>query len=303
MIPNNDHIIKLSFSLWLDHYLLKYGQAFTTGKYKLYQTEDDRLPDGYLSYSSPFKQWVWDSSISGALITNYIYSGNEKIYSDDDNLIIDYDNGRAIVKTYDKNLDLSAEFSYKDFNIYPTNQTEEDLIIENKFQENSRYYIQESGIIPYDCVTPAIFINFEERSAQPFALGGMDDVQYNVKAIVVVENDYQLDGINGLLGNCAKRVFPLITGINREDNWDDLNQCYSGASYPFGANWNIVSGGYNYDTRVLRELANKKLKYCFVNSSNTSKISTKIRENLNLSAYIGFVDFELSNIYFPRVQT
>jgi hypothetical protein len=133
MIPNTDHFIKSSFSIWLDHYILKCGKAFTTGKYKLYYTQDNSLPDGYSSYSSPFKQWVWDSSISGALINNYIYSGEEKIYSDDNNIIIDYDNGRAIIKTNNTSLDLSAEFSYKDFNIYPTNQSEEDLIIENKF--------------------------------------------------------------------------------------------------------------------------------------------------------------------------
>ena len=303
MIPNIDHFIKLSFQLWLDHYILKYGQAYTTGNYKLYCTEDERLPAGYLSYSSPFKQWVWDSSISGAVVNSYIYSGSEKIYSDDDNVILDYDNGRAIIKTDNQNLDLTADFSYKDFNIYPTNQTEEDLVVQNKFQENSRYYIQESGIKPYDCVTPAIFINFEEREGVPFALGGMDDVKYYIKAIIVAENDYQLDGINGLLGNCAQRIFPLITGINREDIWNDSINSYSGASYPFGSNWNIVSGGYNYNFRVLKELNDRKLDYCLINKSKCSKVSAKLRENLDLSTYVGFVDFEISNIYFPRIYS
>ena len=56
------HEVTTSFVLWFDNYLLSKGEAYSniTGKY--YYTADDRLMDA-APYSSPYKQWVTDSSI------------------------------------------------------------------------------------------------------------------------------------------------------------------------------------------------------------------------------------------------
>ena len=55
----------------------------------------------------------------------------------------------------------SGEFAVKDFSIYNTNQSEENLVVENQYDNNSRFTVIKSGIAPYDFVTPAVFVNNE----------------------------------------------------------------------------------------------------------------------------------------------
>ena len=86
------------------------------------------------------------------------------------------------------NLNLSGSYAVKDFNIYNTNETEESLVIENKFQNNTRFAFPESGIAPYDFVTPAVFINNEYMENQPFAFGGEDKTIVSFKTVVFAEN-------------------------------------------------------------------------------------------------------------------
>ena len=70
-----------------------------------------------------------------------------------------------------------------------TNQTEEDLVIENKFKTNDRFgNLETSGVAPYDQVLPAVFITSESIYNEPFAFGGLDVTKTNVKAVVMTSD-------------------------------------------------------------------------------------------------------------------
>ena len=70
-------------------------------------------------------------------------------------------------------MSVTGEFAVKDFNVYLTNDTEDDLITENKYVVNSRI---PSGpwnyIEPYDDVVPAAFLSVAQTENTPFAFGG-----------------------------------------------------------------------------------------------------------------------------------
>ena len=51
--------------LWFDNFLLQKGQAYSNKTGTLFYQEDTRLPGGFQRYSSPYKQWVNDSSVTG----------------------------------------------------------------------------------------------------------------------------------------------------------------------------------------------------------------------------------------------
>ena len=90
-------------------------------------------------------------------------------------------------------LSLSGQFAVKDFNLYMTNQTEEDLVIE-KFKTNDRFgSINTTGVEPYDQVLPAVFVTSESVQNEPFAFGGLDITKTNVKAVVMTSDLYCLD--------------------------------------------------------------------------------------------------------------
>ena len=60
------HTLTNSFMLWFDNFLLKKGEAFSNQTGTFYHTPDDFLDDSYVPFSSPYKQFVTDSSIAGA---------------------------------------------------------------------------------------------------------------------------------------------------------------------------------------------------------------------------------------------
>ena len=175
MKPQFQHQITTSFALWFDNYLLKKGEAFKNYTTNLTYLEDARLMNDFVGFSSPYKQWVYDESITGATIpNNIILDGTERLRKPPDPqypFFFDWQNGRVLLPDHNQASTVSATYAVKDFNTYITNETEENLIIESKFEVNSRFKAEEIPIPPYAHVTPAIFINNARNFNDPFSFG------------------------------------------------------------------------------------------------------------------------------------
>ena len=285
MKPNFGHNATTSFSLWFEHHLIGHAEAFENKTGMLYYVEDERLPDSFFRYSSAYKQWVTESGAGGAFVPTNISGAGVELNknSPTDGYFFDFTNGGIVVtgSNASENLNLSGQFAVKEFNIYNTNETEESLVIENKFNNNSRYAIPESGIMPYDMVTPAVFINNEYIENTPYAFGGEDKTTLNFKSVVLAENLYQLDGILSLFSDTRNSAFPSL-------NFND---------HPINEYGDLKTGKYSYE-----DLAKKKGSDLFnIERVVTSKISENVRTKISPSLYVGFIDFEISKPRFPRI--
>jgi|TARA_B100000035_G_scaffold174668_1_gene149045 hypothetical protein len=281
MKPQFQHEVTTSFMLWADNFLLRKGEAYTNYTSTLYaNTSDDRLSTGLVSYSSPHKQWVFDSSIEGANIPSGINDNGTFIGRGSNGLKLDFDNGRAILDSSfgsDKN-GLEATYAVKDFNFYITNQTEEQLIIDSKFDTNDRFKQDLAGIAPYKQVIPAIFVNSETSENEPYAFGGEDKTSTNIRCVVFAENTYQLDGALSIFNDSKNEVY---TKLSFED-------------YPMNEFGDVT--GFNY-----KELSsNAKQQYFHIEDARVSKLSDRINKNIDPTLFVGFIDFEVTNLRFPR---
>jgi hypothetical protein len=281
MKPQFKHELMTSFMLWFDHELLQKGEAYSNQTGFLYYDDDSRLPSPYKAYASPYKQWVNDSSISGD--TNPVIPTSFNGYDRTDNIIFDFENGRIIETggAFGTDEVLSGTFAVKDFNIYLTNETEEDLILENKFEVNSRYLMNPSAVKPYDQMVPAIFLNCEFMRNEGFAFGGEDRTTNIIKAVVLAENSYQLDGALSIFADSARKVISKIPF----------------SKHPSTEYNDIKNGSYNYIT-----LANTYLNSnpYYIEDVTVSKISQKAQSKIPSDLQIGFVDFEISTNRYPR---
>jgi len=281
MKPQYQHELMTSFFLWFDHELLQKGEAYSNKTGTLYAQSDSRLPNSYISLQSNYKQWVNDSSITGAINpiipTDFEGSGRAN------DIVFDFENGRlietgSVVSAGDT---LTGTFAVKDFNVYLTNETEEDLIIENKFKLNSRYGTPTmSGIEPYDQVTPAIFLNVEFSRNEGFALGGMDQTKSTIKAVVLADSDYQLDGALSIFTDSARKIVPKIP--------------FSG--HPSTEYGDIKGGSYNYSGLT----ASYTDGSFFIDDVTVSKFSQRAQTSIPGDIKVGFIDFEISTERFPR---
>jgi hypothetical protein len=204
------HEVTTSFVLWFDNFLLSKGEAFKNLTSSFYYQNDSRFPDNKI-YASPHKQWVTDSSIPGANIANGIYNDGVFIPRGSNGLKLDFENGRAILNSgFSSSANITGSFALKDFNIYVTDQNEEDLIIESNLKINSRFFRENAGIPPYDHVVPAIFISNEGSKNDPFAFGGEDKTTTYFKAAVIAENLYMLDGVLSIFNDSSRTIFSKI---------------------------------------------------------------------------------------------
>tara|TARA_Y100000361_G_scaffold154344_1_gene179793 strand:+ start:4100 stop:5005 length:906 start_codon:yes stop_codon:yes gene_type:complete len=300
MKPQFQHEATTSFALWLDHHLCKNAEAFENKAGNLYYQEDDRIPRypedpyGFISYASEYKQWVYDSDVEGAEIPDGVYIDSGDGYSfcprGESGLMIDFDNGRAILsgKYFEDNysaLNIKANFAVKDINIYLSDDTEENLVLENKYNVNSRtvpHLGKGEGVNPYEHMAPAAFISMERTVNTPFALGGEDLTHLYYRAVFFTENLYQLDGS---LSVCADTVNLGLANIGYDD-------------YPLNEYGDLKSGSFSYCETASN--CRKVPGLMFIDNVYSSKISDRLSKTTNPNLFLGFVDFEVCQPRFPR---
>jgi hypothetical protein len=283
MIEQFQHKLTTSFFLWFDNFLLTKGEAYSNKTGQLYYYEDPRLDSRYLAYGSPYKQWVTDSSIAGATIPTGVSVVGAGTSGRDDGVVFDFNNGRALFSGENTSMTVTGEFAVKDFSVYLTNDTEDDLIIENKYVVNSRLpsgpltYIQ-----PYDDVVPAIFLSVSQAENEPFALGGMQKTKTKAKAVILAEDTYQLDGVISIFMDSVDEVIAAIPM----------------SGYPIDELGDLKDDGFNYTNTA--NSYNGETKFC-VEKVRTSKLSDRTRNVLANELYVGFIDFDIDQ-YRYRFQ-
>lgn len=270
------HKTSLGFILWVDNLICNNGQAFVTTTQKLFYQPDDRLPPGWVSYASPFKSWVCDSSIAGTTVPTSISGSLGIINNSQSGMMIDYDNGRVIFtgSAFPIDADLTGTFSFKEFNIYPTNDGIEKLIAENKSYINSRFGRLITGIAPYSDALPAVFINTSSMNNDAFSFGGLQESRPKITALVIAETSWQLDGVLNILTDSSTKYFPIWT-----------------ANDPLGVYGQLISGNFNYTNIIANSPINN---YVYVEDVKSSKISDQATNNPEL--YYGVAIFQLSNV-------
>jgi hypothetical protein len=302
MKPQFHHEANTSFALWLDNYLTCGAEAFSNREGQLYYKPDDRMPqypedqNGFISYNSEYKQWVYNSDAQGAIIPSGVFidtgDGNYNFCErGQSGLSFDFENGRILLsgayfqENFDK-LNIKCDFSVKDINIYLADDTEENLVIQNKYNVNSRTtpeYGKGEGLAPYQQVAPAAFISMESSYNTPYAFGGEDLTHLNYRVIFFAEDLYQLDGAISTTADSFNR------GV--------CNLGYE--SYPFNEYGDLKTGHYSYSESVKN--FKKPGPIMYIEDVRASKISDRLTKTINPDLYLGFVDFELTQARFPRL--
>jgi hypothetical protein len=281
MINQYLNVVNSSFFFWAQNALLNEGQAYINYTSKLHYQPDPRLGSNYVTYSAPFKQWIYDRGVQGATICSGI-SGAISLNSNQSGLKIDYDNGRVILpSSFGTGLNISGSYSFKEFNFYLPNETEEDLLTTSKFYLNSRYNQNPTGKLPpYSMVTPAIFINSLANSNKGFALGGEKQTNTSLSMVVMAETVAQLNGAISFFTDKCHKVFPY----HDFDPIGPFGDVKTG-QFPSGFNYNSIVNQYGVPGNLL-----------YIESVRGSKLSDSFKGNDR--NFVGLIDFEISKERF-----
>lgn len=270
-----------SFYLWLDHEILYKGEAFTNHNGKLYATQDPNFPTSKI-YGSAFRQWVYDSSITGANIPSGVFINNTFVNKNVSGLAIDYNKGRVIFNNNQVNTqNITTNYSLKEYNIYYTDEREEKLLFEKAYQITPKI-TQVTGALNYlDIPYPCIFIKHRNSENIPFAFGGQDTTSSMLRCIIMASNSFSLDGVISILNDSARKVFPLL----------------SPSDFPFNYLGDFKFNNFNYI-----ELCNNQppYNYVYIDKVTVSKLDEIDNAKINKKCVAALVDFEVSDVRTPR---
>jgi hypothetical protein len=269
-----------SFYLWLDHEILYKGEAFLNYSGKLYSAPDPNFPSTSI-YSSPFRQWVYDSSIPNANIPSGVYVNNTYIPRGVSGLNLDFNKGRVIFNS-NVNNNITASLSFKEYNIYYTDEREEKLLFEKAYNITPKVTQITGGLQYLDAPYPCIFIKHRLGENTPFAFGGQDSTESMLRCIVLASNSFSLDGLISILNDSARKVFPLL-------NPQDFPFNYFG-DFKSGNNFNYINLCQNQPQSSL----------VFINKVTVSKLDEIDNAKINKKCVAALIDFEVSNIRNPR---
>tara|TARA_R110000824_G_scaffold149738_1_gene320053 strand:+ start:12404 stop:14023 length:1620 start_codon:yes stop_codon:yes gene_type:complete len=300
MKPQFDHKVLSSFYLWFDDRLTRYGEAVQTGinQQFYYSNLNVDIPSNQVAYYSPDRQLVanGENVPSGVYISGgsfgSSYSFVDQNGNDPTGLLIDFEKGRVVMKEgVGSSLAISGNFDRKTINSYITNETEEELLFNTDFLladgDDETFLQSVTGLGAPNYTVPAAFLSYNSSINKPFAFGGMQDTKTNIRALIIVNDNFSLDGAMSLFRDSTETCVPLI----------DFGD------FPFGEYFHIKSPPYTY-SGLYQTKMDAGAPYAFIEKVGSSKMydtagaATTIPQNMR----IGFIDFTLSTPRLPKQE-
>lgn len=270
-----------SLLLYLDNKVLTKGEAYTNvSGTTLYPVANNY--NTIHTYAAPYKQLVSDTSIAGATVASGVYQDGlfyETGAAADLHSINHYDGQWYFTGDKAGNA-LTANYAIKDFNVYLSNKSEEELLFETKFFIRPKTTQILTGLQPEEQTYPAIFVKNDGGKNDPAAFGGMDSTIINVRAVVLSDSAFSLDAVCSILKDSVRTDVPII----EQDN------------LPFNSIGGSTSG-YNYTA-----LSNGSADSLFIKDVFISKDPARgYHKTVNPGLFPAFIDFTLENFRYPRI--
>lgn len=261
-----------SFVLWADHILCEKGRAFTNWSGYFYNGRNSKMPSVLSTYNAPFREFVYDQSVSGAVIPSGVYVNNVFIARGTSGVKIDYVNGRVWFSgAANTNLsNVSGNYAVKEYNVYLTSKSEEQLIYETAYAFKPPYLQQSTGLSINQLVAPCIFVINPDSQNKAENLGGETYQKcINMRAVVLAASDEDLYNVGGFFEDRAFSNYAILD------------------STPLDYYGDFKTGGYSYTTQV----AGRPLAY--IQNVYFTKFDPDAENSLSNQLKVGFLEFEI----------
>lgn len=210
----NQNKINSSMFLWLNNLICQRGSGFNNAGSNFYQMPS--MYNGLYTYGSPFSQFISDSSVSGAIVPTGIYLNNTFVGTGQSGFFgFNYERGIAyFTSPVSSNVNISGAFSVKDFNVRLTDETEINLLFENRLSLRPKSFSNFTGQNPVELSYPIVFIRNSDIKNEPFSFGGTELTKMGYTFYIFADSKYQLDAMEGLLIDSVRDYIPLIDNTN-----------------------------------------------------------------------------------------
>ncbi len=285
MKPQFSNFLYSSSLLWLDHTILKYGEAFSNVGSKFYPT--NQYYNGCYNYAAPFKQFVYDCSISGANVITGVYIDNNFVGTGVSGFIgINYQEGLAIFSApLPPTAVVSGNYSTKELNTSSISEQDEYVLLEGKFF-NKNVITRNTGNYTNQIPYPVIYARNEAGNNKAFSFGGEYCDKNTLNLTVIADSQYQLDAVVSILKDRKDTYFPIFTA----------------SEFPFNQLNSLRTGCFDYNSYFCSKIADGNSAY--ITEVGVSQIRSSFLtdlKGLNTSIYVAIIEIELEFLRYPRL--
>lgn len=276
MIPQYSHSLLTSFMLWIDFKITNDQSGFTNYSTPLYYQKDPSVPSQYTTiYASPYKSWVYDSCVTGAIVPSGVWTSSGNFLTRASGISIDYPGGR-VLSLYDRG-PVSGAYSVKDFTYILSNESETNFFLEKVFNEDKNLTYTITGNQPGVWYAPCIIFTAAQSENKPFIFGGIDESYWSIRGYILSNSNYLQEAINSYANDLARRYIPVANyGDSPLNSLGDLKSVYTGSL-----------SGYCYNNNILAKYGFSGGLY--INEVASYKMSE--RSNKNMPYTVSIVDF------------
>ena len=286
MLSQIDNKLVSSFQLYLDHLILNKGQSYFNYSGTFYPINSPY--NGYYTYGGEFAGTVYDNSVSGANVTNQVYINNVLVGTGTSGFMgYNYEKNWAIFNTNVSNYTISGYYSVKENNIRLTNDSEETILFKTKYTKNLSYPMLKTGISEGTVTYPCVWLREDFSDSQGFALGGLDQVNHTIRAIVLTDSLFSLHAIQSICRDNVRTLVPI----------------FNASEMPFGPLGTLRSGTYSYTGARLNKI--NEVNYAFIDNVRIPRQSQNYTTDAKLlpaNVFFNFIDFEISLVGNWRYQ-
>lgn len=278
-----DNLAASSFVLWLSNKLQR------AGGYENYSGRFYPISSPYSSYytygiSSP--QLLYDSSVSGANIITGLYINNTQITTGVSGLqSFDYNRGYVIFNQNVNNYVISGYFAVSSPNVKLTYDNDEGVLFKTRYQLKPKYTQIPTGVPDGTVLFPIVYARMEGSDNEPFAFGGQDTTNLNIRCIILMDSLYSLHAVEGILRDSVRTPIALL----------DV------ADQPFNVFGGLKNGSFNYTGIATAKISEQN--FMFVEDVKIPRYSQNFTVDQKLlpsNVYFNFADFTLTKVRSPR---
>lgn len=263
--------------MWLSNRLEADGRAYENVTGQLYRQTLSGMAGSV--YASPYKSWVWDGCVSGAVIPSGFYNSSGQFLTRASGLVIDFIGGRVITPQNWGGA-LSGVYARKQVNVYLSDPRETNYVMEQVYGENPNVAYPLTGFQGRALVAPLVMVTNSRGVNEPWALGGMDNSQSTLKCFTISNSNYLQEGIQSLLQDSAHSYISLATY----------------ADYPITASGDLKTPGWSYCTNI--EAVFGCAQGLYVKGAYEYKVSDRANETPTFLLSIS--DIEVEKPRMPR---
>ncbi len=275
MNPQYSHDLITSVVLWLDNKLCGDGGAYDNITGGLFL--EPVVAGQPFVYSSPYRAWVYDSCVAGAVIPSGFFNSSGQFLTRNSGISIDFINGKVISNT-NLGSQISGVYSRKQMNIYYGSDKETNYILEQVYNQNKNINYNLTGINGKVLTAPLMMLTNARGENKPWALGGMDDSKNTIRMFIISDSNYLQEGVNSILQDSAHITIPFVP--------------YS--AMPFTFSGDLKTGGWSYCSNIYNTYGCSNGIYF----ENIYDYKMNEKQNQNFTFFLSAIEIDTSK---PRV--